>query len=31
MSRTPSKGLTFEKLRELARAGAEDAFKTPAG
>ena len=27
MPRTPSKGLTFEKLRELARAGAEDALK----
>lgn len=27
MPRTPSNGLTFEKLRELARAGAEDALK----
>jgi hypothetical protein len=26
MPRTPSKGLTFEKVRELARAGAEDAL-----
>lgn len=27
MPRTPSKGVTFEKLRELARSGAEDALK----
>ena len=27
MPRPPSKGLSFEKLRELARAGAEDALK----
>ena len=27
MPRTPGKGLTFEKLRELARAGAEEALK----